>query len=61
MKEIVNVKDYRGNYKKLMIDGDKIYLGKMSFEFNLRKLISLISLYDLRITKEYNRKNKNGK
>ena len=56
MNEEINVRDYRGNYKKLRISGNQMYLGKSKFDFTLKKLMSMVNLYGLEITRPYNNK-----
>ena len=55
-KEILNVKDYKGNYKKLIVTDKKIFLNKMEFDYSLTKLVALIGLYGLLLTRPYNKK-----
>lgn len=55
-KEEISVKDYRGNYRKLKISGNKIYLGKAEFDFTLKRLVAMVNLYDLRITRKYKKR-----
>jgi len=56
-KEIVNIKDHKGNYKKLIVTDKKIFLDKMEFEYSLKKLVAIISLYGLLLTRPYNKIN----
>ena len=60
MDEEINVKDYRGRYRKLRVTKDKIYLDKQNFDYNLKNLVAVICLYGLGLTRTYTKKD-NGK
>lgn len=56
--EEINVKDYKGNYRKLRVTDTKIFLDKINFDYSLKNLVALIALHGLLLPRPYNRRKK---